>query len=94
MSDIPRPRPHRPNEPTGLSLGKKAGLDPLHMEPPTSTTGLKPLGQVEGLEEIQPTTMIFPLAEPVRDQGVPTRMQARRLALALDWDPHGGQTQS
>lgn len=87
MSDIPQPKRHRLAAPTDLSLGNKSSLDPLHLEPPSSTTGLRPLGQVDGLQEIQPTTAIFPLGEtPEETQGVTAHVHARRLALALDWD--------
>jgi hypothetical protein len=80
MSQIPAPgaKDRKPR------LLNAEGLEPLHLEPPSGSKGLRPLGQVDGLEKLAPTTAIFPTDDaPLKQMG---DQRKRLLATSLDWD--------
>lgn len=90
----PLPLPKRPRSETRPTLtGTPAGLEPSETPIPLldKQTGLRPLGQVDGLQAIEPTTAIFPSE---KTQPEPTdHKRARRLATTLDWAPLGDDAQ-
>ncbi len=84
----PLPRPKQPRSETRPTLaGGPAGLQPTETPIPLldKETGLRPLGQVDGLQAIEPTTAIFP--SPAGEAEPTQRQRARRLATTLDWQP-------